>query len=187
MAALRQAGLAVAALAALAAIIAGALNLHRPFSTLHETTAQVRASREAEPRAIAPRFAVPTEVGAARIGRGRYAADTNVDEGLTVLPEGLRAPGSVGSCMANFASSSAAGLGIHSCRKSKVRDASREASGPHPELLAEGQCFRKRRRCPASPARHRGSEGVGLERPPGRQGFEGAVAGGGFRRQGSPL
>jgi len=70
MAALRQAGLVVAALVALAAIVAGALNLHRPFSSLpHESAAQVRTRLEAEPSAIAPRFAVPTEVGAARIGQ----------------------------------------------------------------------------------------------------------------------
>jgi hypothetical protein len=70
--------------------------------------------------------------------------DTDIEEALAVLPEDLRFPGAAGSCMANLASSSAAGLGIHSCRKSKVRDASREASGPHPEVLAEGQRFRKR-------------------------------------------
>jgi hypothetical protein len=70
--------------------------------------------------------------------------ETEVDEALAVLPEELRAPGAVGSCMADLTSQSTAGLNIHSCRRSKVRDASRRASASHPELLAEGQLFRKR-------------------------------------------
>jgi hypothetical protein len=67
-----------------------------------------------------------------------------IEEALSVLPEELRVPGAVGSCMANLASPSAAGLGIHSCRKAKIRDASRQESAPHPELLAEGQLYRRR-------------------------------------------
>jgi hypothetical protein len=67
-----------------------------------------------------------------------------VEESLLALPEEMRTAGAVGSCMANLASPSAAGLEIHSCRRSKVRDASREAERPHPELLVKGQRFRRR-------------------------------------------
>jgi len=86
---------------------------------------------------------VSAESGRCVLRLSEWDPGTDVDEALTVLPEELRAPGAAGSCMANLASSSVAGLGIHSCRKSKVRDSSREASGPHPELLAEGQRFRR--------------------------------------------
>jgi hypothetical protein len=86
---------------------------------------------------------VSAESGRCVLRLPEWDPDTDVEEALTVLPEELRTPGGTGSCMANLASSSAAGLGIHSCRKSKVRDTSREASGQHPELLAEGQCFRR--------------------------------------------
>ncbi len=70
--------------------------------------------------------------------------DTEVEEALSALPEELREPGARGSCMADLSSPSAAGLGIHRCRKSKVRDASREAARQHPELLAEGQRYSRR-------------------------------------------
>ena len=87
---------------------------------------------------------VSEESGGCVLRLPEWDPDTEVEEALTVLPEELQAPGAAGSCMANLTSQSAAGLGIHSCRRSKVRDASRGASGPHPELLAEGQRFRRR-------------------------------------------
>ena len=87
---------------------------------------------------------VLTEPGRCVLRLPEWDPDTEVDEALTVLPEELGVPGAVGSCMANLASSSVAGLGIHSCRKAKIRDVSREASRPHPELLAEGQRFFRR-------------------------------------------
>lgn len=71
--------------------------------------------------------------------------ETEVELPLASLPEELRRPNAAGSCMANLASPSVGGLDIHSCRRGKVRDASREARGPHPEVLAEGQVYRRRR------------------------------------------
>ena len=61
------------------------------------------------------------------------------------LAQELRRPDAAGSCMANLASPSVGGLDIHSRRRGKVRDASREARGRHPEALAEGQVYRRRR------------------------------------------
>lgn len=85
------------------------------------------------------------ESGSCSLRLPEWDPDAEISELLATLPENMRSPGVMGSCMANLASPSAAGLGIHSCRKSKVRDASRNASGPHPEVLAEGQSFRRRR------------------------------------------
>jgi hypothetical protein len=87
---------------------------------------------------------VSAESGRCVLTLPEWDPHTEVDEALTVLPEDLQTPGATGSCMANLASQSAGGLGIHSCRRSKVGDASRKASGPHPELLAEGQRYRRR-------------------------------------------
>lgn len=71
--------------------------------------------------------------------------ETEVELSLASLPEELRRPNAAGSCMANLASPSVGGLDIHSCRRGKVRDASRQARGPHPDVLAEGQVYRRRR------------------------------------------
>jgi hypothetical protein len=46
--------------------------------------------------------------------------------------------------MANLASVSAAGLNIHSCKSAPLRDGSRKALMPYPDLLANGQRFRRR-------------------------------------------
>jgi hypothetical protein len=69
--------------------------------------------------------------------------DAEIEAALGVLPEQMRSEGATGSCMANLASPSAAGLGIHSCRPVGVREHSRETHRPHPELLAEGQRYRR--------------------------------------------
>ena len=71
--------------------------------------------------------------------------ETEIELPVASLPEELRRADACGSCMANLASPSVGGLDIHSCRRVKVRDASREARGPHPEVLAEGQVYRRRR------------------------------------------
>jgi hypothetical protein len=87
---------------------------------------------------------VAADSGRCVLSLPEWDPNTEVEEVLTVLPEEMRTEGVTGSCMANLASSSAAGLGIHSCRGSRVRDASRVAGGVHPELLAEGQRYRRR-------------------------------------------
>lgn len=71
--------------------------------------------------------------------------ETAIEFPVASLPEELRRADATGSCMANLASPSVGGLDIHSCRRGKVRDASREVRGPHPEALAEGQMYRRRR------------------------------------------
>lgn len=68
---------------------------------------------------------------------------TPVEELLSALPASLQAPGSAGSCMANLASPSAAGLEIHDCRPWGVRGRSRSAATGHPTVLAEGQLYRR--------------------------------------------
>lgn len=69
--------------------------------------------------------------------------DAEIEEALGVLPERMRVSGATGSCMANLASPSAAGLDIHSCRPMGVREQSREAHRPHPEVLIAGQRYRR--------------------------------------------
>ncbi|HVX31705.1 MAG TPA: hypothetical protein VHA80_01075 [Solirubrobacterales bacterium] len=73
-----------------------------------------------------------------------WDAAAEVEELLSALPGPMRAIGATGSCVANLASPSAAGLGIHSCRATKVRNLSRPPLGIHPEVVAEGQEFRRR-------------------------------------------
>jgi hypothetical protein len=68
-----------------------------------------------------------------------------IEQPLSILPERLRSPGALGSCMANLASPSAAGLAIHNCRAEKAPAGSRHALGPHPDILAAGQRYRRRR------------------------------------------
>src|SRR5215213_4541412 len=67
-----------------------------------------------------------------------------IEELLTVLPEGLRSSGSRGTCRANLASQSIAELGIHACGTAKVKGLSRSANRAHPDFLAEGQEYRRR-------------------------------------------
>lgn len=71
--------------------------------------------------------------------------DTEIELSLASLPEELRVAGAVGSCMANLASTSAAGLDIHMCAHSPVRGRSREALSAYPDSVAEGQEYRRRR------------------------------------------
>lgn len=67
-----------------------------------------------------------------------------VEELLSILPEELRSAGATGSCRADLTSQSAAALDIHGCSGADVKGLSRTATGPHPDLLAEGQEFRRR-------------------------------------------
>jgi hypothetical protein len=110
---------------------------------------------------------ISPELGRCVLKLPEWDPDTEVEEAAVVLPGELRVAGIAGSCMANLASPSVAGLGIHSCRRSKVRDASRVASGPHPELLAEGQ--RYRRRSDGAIFRLLGSEGPSVPAWSGRR------------------
>jgi hypothetical protein len=68
---------------------------------------------------------------------------TEIEELLSTLPRAMRVTGAHGSCMADLASPSAAGLGIHLCRPVGVRGLSRPRLAGHPEVLAEGQRFRR--------------------------------------------
>jgi hypothetical protein len=69
---------------------------------------------------------------------------TEVEAILSVLPQEMRRPGATGSCRADLTSQSVAALNIHGCSRAKVKGLSRTAGGPHPNLLAEGQVFRRR-------------------------------------------
>jgi|GEM_PF-2317436 len=67
-----------------------------------------------------------------------------IEESLSALPADLRESGSAGSCRADLTSQSVAGLSIHACSTTKVRGLSRKAGGQHPDILAEGQEYRRR-------------------------------------------
>lgn len=67
-----------------------------------------------------------------------------VEEALSLLRAELRRPGATGSCRADLSSQSAAALEIHGCSTAKVRGLSRAARGPHPDVQAEGQEYRRR-------------------------------------------
>jgi hypothetical protein len=69
---------------------------------------------------------------------------TEIDEAVDALPEALRAPDAVGSCMANLASATVAGLSIHGYRLTRPRGISREVRTAHPVVLAERQRYRRR-------------------------------------------
>ena len=87
--------------------------------------------------------AVDAEAGRCRLALPEWDPGTEVEELLSALPPTMRAPGATGSCMANLASPSAAGLGIHSCRSGRPRGLSRAPLDPYPEILAAGQEFRR--------------------------------------------
>lgn len=70
--------------------------------------------------------------------------EAEVDQPLAALPEQLRNPGAIGSCLANLASASVAGLNVHSIRAARFHDKSRERLGAHPSVLATGQRYRRR-------------------------------------------
>lgn len=71
----------------------------------------------------------------------------DLEQPLSILPDYLRNAGASGSCLANLASTSVAGLAIHDCGRTKVRGASREAVGSHPTVVAKGQRYRPTRKC----------------------------------------
>lgn len=71
--------------------------------------------------------------------------EAEVELALAMLPEALRAIGAEGSCRADLTSSSEAGLALHAFSAARAKGLSRAATGTHPELLAEGQEYRRRR------------------------------------------
>jgi hypothetical protein len=87
---------------------------------------------------------VDVEAGRGWLSLPEWDAETEVEELLSALPPSLRHAGATGSCMADLASPSAAGLGIHACRAVKVRGLSRAAGGIHPDEVFEGQRYRRR-------------------------------------------
>jgi hypothetical protein len=89
--------------------------------------------------------AVDRDVGRCRLVLPEWDAGTEVEELLSALPSKMRALGACGSCMANLASPSVGGLGIHSCLATKPRGLSRASLDPHPSEVAEGQEFRRLR------------------------------------------
>lgn len=89
--------------------------------------------------------AVDADAGRCRLVLPEWDAGTEVEELLSVLPATMRAVGASGSCMADLASPSAGGLGIHSCRPTKPRGLSRPSLDSHPGEVAEGQEFRRLR------------------------------------------
>jgi len=70
--------------------------------------------------------------------------NAEIEEPLSTLPADLRKAGATGSCRADLTSQSVAGLSIHSCSTAKVKGLSRKAGGQHPDILAEGQEYRRR-------------------------------------------
>ncbi len=69
---------------------------------------------------------------------------TEIEELLSTLPAELRRSGATGSCRADLTSQSVAALDIHSCSTAKVKGLSRTGGGPYPDILAEGQEYRRR-------------------------------------------
>lgn len=94
-------------------------------------------------RAAISVVAVDAARGRCRLVLPEWDATTEVDDLLSVLPATMREVGATGSCMANLASPSAGGLGIHSCRPTAPRGLSRASLGPHPDDVVEGQEFRR--------------------------------------------
>jgi hypothetical protein len=71
--------------------------------------------------------------------------EAEIELALATLPETLRAPGAVGSCRADLTSSSEAGLALHAFNTARVKGLSRTVAGRHPDLLADGQEYRRHR------------------------------------------
>ena len=71
--------------------------------------------------------------------------EAEIELALAVLPEALRGVGAVGSCRADLTSSSEAGLALHAFSVARAKGLSRTAAGRHPDLLAGGQEYRRRR------------------------------------------
>ena len=87
--------------------------------------------------------AVDADARRCRLVLPEWDATTEVEEHLSVLPAMMHAVGVSGSCMADLASPSAGGLGIHRCRLTKPRGLSRSSLDSHPGEVAEGQEFRR--------------------------------------------
>jgi transcription elongation factor len=71
--------------------------------------------------------------------------EVEVELAMSTLPEALRAPGARGSCRADLTSSSEAGLDLHAFSSASAKGLSRAAVGRHPDLLADGQEYRRQR------------------------------------------
>lgn len=87
--------------------------------------------------------AVDVDLGRCRLVLPEWDPATEIEELLSALPPTMRESNAAGSCMANLASPSAAGLGIHACRPVRPRGLSRPSLDRHPDVLAEGQEFRR--------------------------------------------
>ena len=74
-----------------------------------------------------------------------WDSEAEIEIALATLPEALRAPGAVGSCRADLTSSSGAGLALHAFSSGSAKGLSRAAAGHHPDVLADGQEYRRRR------------------------------------------
>jgi hypothetical protein len=89
-------------------------------------------------------LSVSEEAGRCSLLLPEWDPSTEIEEALSLLPGELRKADAKGSCRADLTAQSVAALDIHACSGSKVRGLSRTATGPHPELLAEGQEYRRR-------------------------------------------
>jgi hypothetical protein len=87
---------------------------------------------------------VSAEAGGCVLLLPEWDPATEIEAALSVLPNELQKADAKGSCGADLTAQSVAALGIHACSSSKIRGLSRTATGPHPELLAEGQEYRRR-------------------------------------------
>ncbi len=88
---------------------------------------------------------VSEESGTCVIVLPEWDLGTEVELVLATLPEALQAAEAEGSCRADLTASSEVGLELHSFSTASVKGLSRAAVGPHPNLLATGQEYRRRR------------------------------------------
>ena len=83
------------------------------------------------------------ELGRCTLVLPEWDPSSEVEEMLARLPEELQKKGATGSCRADLTSPSAAALGLHAFSAAPVRGLSRTSIGPHPDVLTEGQKFRR--------------------------------------------
>jgi hypothetical protein len=84
------------------------------------------------------------ELGRCTLALPEWDPSTKVEEILACLPEELQEEGATGSCRADLTSPSAAALDLHAFSAAPVRGLSRTSMSLHPDVLAEGQKFRRR-------------------------------------------
>ena len=87
---------------------------------------------------------VHEETGRCSVVLPEWDPSAAIDVPLATLPEVLRTAGGHGSCRADLTATSEAGLDMHGFSAAKVRGLSRTAVRSHPELVAEGQKYRRR-------------------------------------------